>query len=100
MNKLDVRHIAYHVLIGLYFVWLAVFSALIAMALVNFYESHNNDLGRIFMVWILFNLIMGTALYLVIRLFRKKNTLYKMIFYTYFFMVAATVTTVLIISGA
>lgn len=98
MKKLDVRHIAYHVLVGIYFVWLIVFGTLITMALVNAFSSGNNELGKVFVVWMFFNLIMGTVLYLVIRLFRKENTLYKVIFYTYFLMVAASVTAVLIIT--
>ena len=100
MRKLDVKHMAYHVLIALYFVWLIVFCALITMALVNALGNGSKDLSRVFMLWILFNLVMGTVLFLVIRLFRKQNALYKIIFYTYFFMVAATVTTVLIVTGA
>ena len=99
MRKLDVKHIAYHVLVALYFVWLIVFGVLITMALVNALGNINIQLSRVFMLWILFNLVMGTVLFLVIRLFRKENKLYKIIFYTYFFMVAATVTTVLIITG-
>jgi len=91
------KHIAFHVLVGVYFMWLVVFGALITMAIINEFGQQNYELSRAFIVWIFFNLVMGTVLFIVIRLFRNSGLLNKLILYTYYFMAAATVTTVLII---
>ena len=97
MKEIDVKHIAYHVLVGLYFVWLFVFGTLIAMALVNALSNGNYELNRVFVVWMFFNLVMGTVLFIVIRLFKQENIINKIVFYTYYLMAAVTVTAVLII---
>ena len=96
MKKIDVKHIAYHVLVGVYFVWLLVFAALITMALINVYGEGNSSLNRVFVLWIFFNLVMGTVLFIVIRLFRHQSLLTRIILYTYYFMAAATLSSILI----
>jgi len=100
MKRYDVRHIAFHVLIGIYFVWFFVFAALIAMALMNVLGHGNPALSPVFMLWMFLNLVMGTALFIVIRLFRQETVLNRIVLYTYFLMAAATVTTVLIVQAA
>lgn len=99
MKEIDVKHIAYHVLVGLYFVWLLVFGALITMALINAFGKANYELSRAFVLWMFFNLVMGTVLFIVIRLFRQENKINSIVFYTYYFMAAATVTSILIINN-
>jgi pheromone shutdown protein TraB len=98
MKRIDVKHIAYHVLVGVYFVWLLVFGALIAMALLHALGNGNRELSKILMMWMFFNLVMGTVLFIVIRLFRTNNILSRIILYTYCLMAIAAITSVLIIS--
>lgn len=96
MRDLDVKHLAYHVLVGLYFIWLPLFVILIALTLNSVFYTENTQLHRILLLWILLNLIIGTSLYAVIRLFGRKEKLGRVITYSYFVMAAACVTTVLI----
>lgn len=95
MKKVDYRHIAFHVLIALYFIWAVVFTALIAMAVINVYSLASPQIVSAFMLWILFNLIMGTALFVVIRLFRSKKVVGKIVFYSYFLLALASLVIVL-----
>ncbi len=91
MKKVDYRHIAFHMLIALYFIWAFVFTALLAMAVINTYNLASPQLVSAFMVWIFFNLIMGTALLLVIRLFRNRKAVTKVIYYSYFLLAFASI---------
>ena len=91
MKQIDFRHIAYHVLVGIYFLWLVVFGILISMAMVNFFERGNHELDRVFTVWILFNLIMGSILFGVIRLFKNRGVLSQIISYTYYSIAAVSI---------
>jgi hypothetical protein len=100
MKRFDVKHIAYHVLVGVYFVWLFVFAALITMTLVNAMGTANRELSKVLVMWILFNLVMGTVLFIVIRLFKNYGLLSRIILYTYYFMAAAAIASVLIVSKA
>jgi hypothetical protein len=99
MKAIDYKHVAYHVLVALYFVWFVVFAGLLAMALVHYLNNGNYDLSRALVLWILFNLVMGTVLFIVIRLFRKSHVTGRIILYTYFLMAASSVTVMLIMAN-
>lgn len=90
-------HIAYHALVALYFIWFVVFAVLQIMALNNYYGGANPQLNKILLAWILLNLFMGTALLIVIQKFGRRLLLSRVVFYSYFFMAASSVTTVFII---
>lgn len=100
MKKFDVRHLAFHVLVALYFIWMAVFGTLMGMALVNNFSENQTTLSLLFTQWIFMNLIMGTALFLVIRMFRNRTVLDKIIFGSYIFLALASVIVVLLIRQA
>lgn len=91
MKVVDKRHLVYHVLVALYFVWLIVLGGLLAMAFLNYSNYGSYQLTRAIKLWILFNLTMGTLLLAVIRLFRKAGHLSRIIFYSYFIMVILTI---------
>ena len=100
MKKIDSRHLAFHILVALYFIWITVFSILLAMALINAYGTKNNpSLSILFMEWISTNLIMGSALFIVIRLFRNRTLLDKIVLYSFCFMAIAAIAVVLVING-
>lgn len=99
MVRFDSRHTAFHVLIGLYFIWLAVYTALIGMTLVNTFGDTNPALNRLFMIWIFFNVLMGTALFLVIRLFGSSNALLSnVILYSYSVLALLSIAVVLLVT--
>ena len=89
MKKIDFKHAAFHVLVGVYFLWVAVFTVLISMSISNSISNINPQLGGLFSLWTLFNLFMGTVLFVVIRLFRKKGMLSKIIATSYIFILIA-----------
>jgi hypothetical protein len=97
MKTYDIKHIVYHVLVAIYFIWFIVFGILQVFALHSFYEGFNLQLKKILFTWIFLNLFMGTALFIVIWQFGRKAMLWRIIFYAYWFMLASSVTTVLII---
>jgi cell division protein FtsW (lipid II flippase) len=99
MKKFDSKHMAFHVLVGLYFIWIVVFGILMYMALKNVYSNENIVLSQLFMKWIFLNLIMGSALFMVIRIFRNQTVLNKIIFYLYVFMAIAAIVTVMIVGN-
>ena len=72
MNRFDLKHTAFHILVALYFIWVFVFAILLAMAVSNVLEPRNAALTSMFPMWILMNLVMGSALFVVIRLFRSR----------------------------
>jgi len=86
MKNYDIKHIAYHALVGLYFIWLPIFCILLGMSLNASFKSADLQFDRIFLVWILLNFIMGSALFFVIRLFEYKDMLTKIVTYTYISM--------------
>ena len=61
------------------------------MAMMNFFENGNHELDRVFTVWILFNLLMGSMLFGVIRLFKNRGILSKIISYTYYSIAAVSI---------
>jgi len=100
MKNYDIKHIAFHVLVALYFIWLPVFGVLLYLALNDTLNTANVSLSKIFLTWIFLNLIMGSALFFVIQLFQKKNLVNKIIRVSYITMtvVAITITTVIVLS--
>jgi hypothetical protein len=96
MRELDVKHVAYHILVGLYFIWLAVFTVLIALTINSTFYMGSTALSKMLLLWILLNLVIGTSLFAVIRLFGRRQKLGKVIVYSYYVMAAAAVTTVLV----
>lgn len=99
MRKIDSRHIAFHVLVALYFIWMAVFSVLMGMALANAYGKQDPTLALLFTKWISMNLIMGSALYISIRLFRNRTLLDKIIMGSFIFMAIASIVVVMLIAN-
>ena len=99
MRKFDVRHLAFHVLVALYFIWIAVFGTLMGMAVANALDQNQATLSALFTQWIFMNLIMGTALFVVIRMFRNRTLLDKIIFGSYVFLAAASVIVVILIES-
>ncbi|KOS05919.1 hypothetical protein AM493_07645 [Flavobacterium akiainvivens] len=97
MKNYDVKHIAYHVLVAIYFIWFAVFAILLSLALNNYYGVANLQLSKLLLTLIGLNLFMGTALFLVLQQFRKQTVLARVLFYGYFFLTSASLTTVLIV---
>jgi hypothetical protein len=97
MSRLDYKHTAFHVLIALYFIWFAVTATLVGMALVNLYIAGNTNLYPAFIAMLLFNLIMGTVLFAVIRLFKNRTLLGKIVKYSYIFMAGTCLTAIIII---
>lgn len=84
MKGIDLKHLVYHVLIGLYFVWLALFGVLQYIACTAALADKNSGLARIVLLWLLLNLVLGTTLFLVLRLFNKKNLLQRLVQYSYY----------------
>lgn len=99
MRKFDVRHLAFHVLVALYFIWMAVFGVLMVMALANAFNKTQATLSILFTQWIFMNLIMGAALFVVIRMFRNRTLLDKIILGSFVFMAIASVIVVIIIEN-
>lgn len=97
MNKIDLKHIAFHIIIALYFIWFIVFIILNIITIVGSYKNINSDVSNSLSNLITLNLIMGTALYIVIRMFRKHTRLTKTIKYSYLFIVLTSVLSILII---
>ncbi|GGB74666.1 hypothetical protein GCM10007424_13250 [Flavobacterium suaedae] len=96
MSKIDLKHIAFHVLVALYFIWFIVFIILNIITLIGSYKNISIDLNNAMFNLITLNLIMGTALYIVISMFRKHTRLTKTIKYSYLFVVLASVLGILI----
>ncbi|MBF01486.1 hypothetical protein [Flavobacterium coralii] len=97
MSRLDYKHTAFHILIAVYFIWFAITGTLIGMALINLYDTGNTDLNPAFTAMLLLNLVMGTVLFAVIRLFRNRTLLGKVVKYSYVFMAGTCLTTMLMI---
>jgi hypothetical protein len=91
MRNFDLKHIAFHALIGLYFIWLCVFSVLLYMSLSELFGRNTPQLSKIYSIWISLNIIMGTSLFLVIRLFRNPGLIGRVVKFTYFFAVLAAI---------
>lgn len=99
MKEIDVKHLAYHVLVALYFIWLAIFSVLVVFALNSTLSAVNPDLTKILLLWLLLNIVIGSTLFFVIRLFNSNRVIYRIILYTYFTMVIACVCTMILASN-
>lgn len=99
MKKIDFKHAAFHVLVAVYFLWLIVYAVLAFMALSNAYGAVNPALNDVFFLWLVLNLFMGSVLFMVIRLFKSKSLLNRVIFYTFIFMLGAAITTIFIVKG-
>lgn len=84
MKGIDLKHLVYHVLIGLYFVWLALFGVLQYFACTKALADKNSALAGIVLLWLLLNLVLGTTLFLVLRLFNKNNRLQRLVQYSYY----------------
>lgn len=99
MKKIDSRHLLFHIVVALYFIWMVVFSILLGMALYTAFGVTNRSLSPLFMEWIVTNLIMGSALFIVIRLFRNRTLLDKIVLYSFCAMAVAGVAVVLLINS-
>ncbi|WP_417350289.1 hypothetical protein [Flavobacterium alkalisoli] len=90
MKKLDVKHTAFHILVGIYFLWVVVITVLIGMTAFNEINYVNTELNEVFLFWILLNLFMGTVIFTVIRMFKNKTILNRIVLYSYVFVVGAS----------
>ena len=99
MKKVDSRHIAFHTLVGLYFIWIVVFGALMVMAVANAYGRHDAVLALLFTKWIFMNLVMGSALYIVIRMFRNRTLLDRIVFWSFIVLATASIIVVVLIEN-
>ncbi|QYJ68293.1 hypothetical protein [Flavobacterium litorale] len=97
MGRLDYKHIAFHIIVAFYFIWLLVFIALVVLTLVNFFSIMDTTLNNMLTTMIVLNLFMGTALYLVFKLFRNKSVLNKVVKYSFGFISVVSLTAVAII---
>jgi len=97
MKNYDFKHVAYHVLVGLYFMWLLVFSVLLSMGFNHTISGGNPQLSQVYPVWICLNFIMGTSVFIVLRLFRNHTFLSKIINYSYYVVILAAIVTVFLI---
>ncbi len=97
MRKIDYKHLAFHTLSAIYYIWIAVLCVLIAMALGNVYGGGNPSLSDALMLWIVLNLCTGTALFLVLRQFRARQVVRRFILHTYVFMAVAGLVSIAII---
>nr|WP_322624605.1 hypothetical protein [uncultured Flavobacterium sp.] len=97
MKQIDAKHLAYHVLIALYFIWLPVFAILLGMAVNSAVLQTDFSMGGVLLLWMSLNLVIGTSLYFVIRLFEKHGMLYRFISYSYYFLALLSVTVVVLI---
>ena len=91
MKKIDFKHAAFHAVVAVYFLWLIVFTILVSMSLSNALNNINPQLNGVFLLWILLNLFMGTVLFIVIKLFKNKGVINKVITASYVFMFVAGV---------
>jgi len=96
MRQLDIKHVAYHILISLYFIWLPVFCILLGLAICATMYAANIQLGKVLLLWIFLNLVIGTSLFAVLQLFGLKRKINKILLYSYFTMAAASVATIFI----
>lgn len=99
MRKIDGKHLAFHVLVALYFIWIVVFGVLIGMALANSFGIDNPALADAFRTWIVLNFFMGCALFVVIRMFRYTTILVRIVTYSYIFIALAGIATVVILAA-
>lgn len=90
MKKLDLKHTVFHILVAIYFLWFVVIAVLIGMTAFNEINHIDRQLNEVFLLWILLNLFMGTAIFTVIRMFKNKTLLNKIILYSYVFIVGAS----------
>ena len=96
MRQFDGRHLIFHVLIALYFIWLLLYASLIGITLYNLLNLGDAKITRVFLVWIAFNLFMGTVLFIVIRLYREQVRAGKFVLYSYSAMALLSVATILL----
>lgn len=100
MKKLDIRHIVFHTLIAVYCIWLAVYGTLLTVALINAFGAADRQLSKMFMIWIFLNLLMGSILFVVIRLYKTPGLLNRLVLYTYCTMAVVSLAAVLSIYGS
>lgn len=96
MREFDIKHVACHVLISLYFIWLPVLCVLLGLALCATLCPSNLHLGKVLLLWIFLNLVIGTSLFAVLQLFGIRSRIGKVITYSYYVMAAASVITIAI----
>lgn len=97
MKKFDIRHIVFHTLIAVYSIWLAVYGTLLTVALINAFDKADRQLSKVFMTWIFLNLLMGSILFVVIRLYKTPGLLNRLVLYSYGIMALVTLAAVAII---
>ncbi len=99
MKRFDVKHTAFHILVAIYFIWAIIFAVLLAMAISNTVDPRSAALAGMFPVWILMNLVMGSALFVVIRLFRNDNVVGRAVRVSYIALAAGAMAIMIFIAA-
>ncbi|WP_116789025.1 hypothetical protein [Flavobacterium psychrotrophum] len=95
MREFDLKHLAYHVLVSLYFIWLPLFCILIGLQINSKMSAQNGGMDKILLLWIFLNLVIGTSLFSVLRLFGLSERLGKIISYSYCILAVVSIVTVM-----
>ncbi len=81
--KIDKRHIAFHVLTALYFIWLLLYISLVVITLLNVFGSADASLAAVLEIWLMLNFIMGAMLFIVISFYKNRSPLFTFIMYSF-----------------
>lgn len=93
-KKIDYKHITYHIIIALYFLWLIIFITLLTITLVNIFNVLDSKVASTLTSLIIFNVLMGAALYLVFRLYNTTSRIARIINYTFITVMIITALTI------
>lgn len=88
MNKVDSKHIAFHVLAALYFIWLPLFTALVSLLFYNIYNAYDCTVIYALLPTLFTNLIMGALLMFVLRLFKSHPKLTSFVRISYYIILS------------
>jgi hypothetical protein len=97
MKNYDLKHIAFHVLVGLYFIWFCVFGVLLTTAGKNVFVSGSPNIANLLLVWISLNFIMGIPLFIVLQLYKNRSLLNRIIQYSFYGIASIAVCIVFLI---
>lgn len=95
MRELDLKHLAYHVLVSLYFIWLPLFCILIGLEINSKVSAECSGMDKVLLLWIFLNFIIGTSLFSVLKLFGLSERLGKIISYSYCILAVVSIGTVM-----
>ncbi|MCR5862947.1 hypothetical protein LRS05_12735 [Flavobacterium sp. J372] len=96
MNKIDTKHIAFHVLAALYFIWLPLFTILLSLLFYYIYEDYNTIIITTVLPTLFINLIMGALLMFVLRLFKSHLKLIFFVRISYYIALCFSIISVVV----